>query len=187
MVNYTSPIETTFELQRKSLEQGQQAFEQGLDFQRRVSDSLIDGLATQEDVQRSIVELHRDTVYSVLDAVEGLPGAEVGAEDLRETLDDGYSEILDGHADAFETISEELESGVDSYDEFTEDLLNTIDEQLDILVSAHEELEEQSIEAAEELTGQLEELQGQVEDVQSQVQQVSEEAAEAIEVESVEA
>lgn len=181
MTNYTSPIETTFELQRKSLEQGQEVIEQGLDLQQRFSESVIGSLENQEALQRRIVELHRDTVHRTLDAVEGLPGADIAVEDLRESLDGGYDEVLDGHEEAFDTVSDELESGVDSYDDLTADLLDSIEEQLDLLVKAHEELEEQSIEATEGFTGQVEELQDQVEGVQEQIEQVSEEAAEAVE------
>jgi chromosome segregation ATPase len=181
MANYTSPIETTFELQRRSLEQGQQAIEQSFDVGQQISDSLMAGLDSQEQFQRQLVQLNRDTVTSVLDAIEGLPGADVAVDDLRENVDDGYEELLDGHADAFDSISEELENGADSYDELTQDLLDTIDEQLDLIVEAHEELEAQSVDAVDELAGQVEQLQEQADDVQNQIEQVSEEAAQAVE------
>ncbi|WP_336325663.1 hypothetical protein [Halovenus sp. HT40] len=181
MTNFTNPIETTFELQRRSIEQSQQAIEQSFDVGQQISDSLIAGLESQEQFQRQLVELNRDTVTSALDAIEGLPGADVAVDDLRENIDDGYDELLAGHEDAFDSISEELENGVDSYDDLTQDLLETVDEQLDLIVEAHEELEDQSVEAVDELAGRVEELQEQADDVQDQIEQVSQEAAQAVE------
>ena len=91
------------------------------------------------------------------------------------------AQAVDGHAEAFGTVADELESSVEAYDEMTDEFLAAMDEQLDMLVEAHEELEVQSVEATEEVAGQVEELQGQVEEVQEQIQQVSEEAAAAVE------
>lgn len=181
MANFTSPVEATFELQRESLEQGQQAIEQGIDFQRRIGESVVSGLGSQEEFQHRIVELHRDTIHSTLDAIESLPGADGAVADLRESIDGGYDELLAGHEEAFEAASEELESGIDSYDELTGDVLDTVNEQLELLVQAHEDLEAQSVEVTEELVGQVEELQEQADDVQSQIEKVSEEAAQAVE------
>lgn len=181
MANYTNPIKTTFELQRRSIEQGQQAIEQGVDLQRQVSGTVVTGLESQEELQRSVVGLSRDAVHNVLDVIEALPNADVAVEDLRENIDDGYDEALSSHEEVFDAISEELEGTIDSYDGLTDDLVESLNEQIELVVEAHEELEEQSIEAAEELAGQLEELQEQADDVQEQIQQVSEEAAEAVE------
>ncbi|MXR51838.1 hypothetical protein GRX03_09495 [Halovenus sp. WSH3] len=181
MIDYTSPIQTTFELQRRSLEQSQQALEQSVDIGQQISESLLAGLDSQEQFQRRLVELNRDTVASALDAIESLPGADVAVDDLRENIDDGYERLLDGHEEAFDNISAELEDGTDSYDDLTAELLETVEEQLDLLVEAHEELEAQSVEAVDELAGQVEELQDQAEDVQAQIEQVSEDAARAVE------
>jgi gas vesicle protein len=181
MANYTSPITTTFELQRRSLEQGQQAIEQSLDVQKQVGDSLIAGLDSQEQFQRRLVELNRDTITSIIDAVDGLPGADIAVDDLRESIDGGYDDLLDGHEEAFDSIEAELESGIDDVDEVSDDLIETLDEQLGLLLEAHEELEDQSVEVTEELVGRFEDLQEQANDVQQQIEQVSEEAAEAVE------
>ncbi len=181
MADYTTPIETTFELQRRSIKQGHDAMKQGIDFQKRLTESFVGNVDNQEQAQRRLVELHREVVHNALDAVEQLPGADAATGEIRANLEEGYDELLSGHEEAFETLSGELEKSVDSYDELTEELLANVDEQLDALVEAHEELEAQSIEATEELAGQVEELQGQVDDVQEQIQKVSEEAAQAVE------
>jgi hypothetical protein len=46
MVDYTRPIEATFELQRTTIEQGQRAVEQSIDLQRRTGEAWIDSLDT---------------------------------------------------------------------------------------------------------------------------------------------
>lgn len=181
MTEYTNPIKTTFDLQRKTLEQGQQAIAQGVDFQRQVSDSVVAGVESQEEFQRRVVELNRDTLHAALDAIEGIPNADVVVEDLRESVDSGYDEALASHEEVFDALAEELEDGIEGYDELVDELVVTLDEQFDIVVEAHEELEGQSVEAAEELAGQVEQLQDQADDVQEQIRKVSEEAADAVE------
>jgi gas vesicle protein len=182
MVDYTSPVETTFELQRRSIEQSQQAIEQTVDLPQRVGEAAVDSLDSQESVQRSVVELQQQTLNSLLDAVEeGFPGAETPTEDVREVIDDQYTAFLDNHEEFFVNLEESLEEGVDAYDDLSEESVEAIDEFVDALMEAQEELEDQSIEATEQVGEQVDELQEQVEDVQSQIQNVSEEAAEAVE------
>jgi uncharacterized phage infection (PIP) family protein YhgE len=181
MTEYTNPIKATFELQRKTLEQGQQTIAQGIDFQRQVSDSVVAGVESQEELQRRVVELNRDTLHTALDAIEGIPNADVVVEDLRETVDSGYDEALASHEEVFDALAEELEGGIEDYDSLVDELVETLDEQFDVVVDAHEELEAQSVEATEELAGQVEDLQEQADDVQAQIRKVSEEAADAVE------
>ena len=42
MTDYTTPVTTAFELQRASIEQGQTAFEQSMQFQQRVGQAVLD-------------------------------------------------------------------------------------------------------------------------------------------------
>jgi len=182
MVDYTTPITKTFELQRQSIAQSQQALEQTIEFQHRVGEAMVDGFETQESVQRSVVELQQDAVHSMLDAVEvNVPGTEETVMEIRELLDEQYGELLANHEEAFEAIVGELDEGIATYDDLTADYLEALDEQVELLVEAHEELETQSVEAAEQVADQVDELEEQVEDVQAQIQEVSEQAAEAVE------
>jgi gas vesicle protein len=181
MVDYTTPITTTFELQRKTLEQSQRALEGSLKFQREMATAAIDTLEVQETSQRQAVEFLHDSIHRTLDAFEGMPGAAGMTEEVRTTVDEQYEELLDAHAEAFDTVESEFDESIESYNEMTEEYLATLDEQLDTLLEAHEEFESQSIEATEQVSEQVEELQEQVEDVQKQIQDVSEQAAEAIE------
>jgi len=203
MVNYTSPIEATFELQRKSLEQSQQAFQQTVDLPARLGEAAVDGLESQESVQRSVVELQQETLHTLLDTLEdGLSGVEAPTGDLREVIDDQYDVVLDNHAEFFDNLGNGVEEALQTYDEFSAESVEALEDLLDALVELQEELESQSVEAAEEVTEQVEELQGQVEEqlddlqeqvgnqvsevqeqvegVQEQIQDVSEQAADAV-------
>jgi len=181
MVEYTNPISTAFELQRKSLENSHQAIAEAVEFQQRMSRAAIDGLDTQETTQRHAVELHQEFVHDALDSFAAtVPGADTGAVDARETIDEGYAQFLETHEELFATFVEEFGAGVETYDELTADYLAAVEEQLDLFVETHEDLEDQWIEAAEEVGEQVEDLQEQVDEVQAQIQDVSEQAAEAV-------
>jgi len=173
MVDYASPITATFELQRQTIEQSQQALERGIEFQRNFNSALVDGLDGQEDAQRRVVELQREAILNILETVEeNVPGADDATEEVRATVDEQFDRLLENHGEAFESIAAGMEEGSESYDEFASEYLDALDDQLGMVIDAHDELETQSVEAAEEITDRLEKLQSQVEDVQTQVSEI---------------
>lgn len=170
MVDYTSPITATFELQRQTIEQSQEALEQGIEFQRDFSQALVDGLDGQEDAQRRAVELQREAILNTLETVEtNVPGAEDATAEVRTTVDEQFDQLLENHEEAFENIAASVEDSTQTYDEFVAEYLDALDDQLEMVIDAHEDLESQSVEAAEGVTDQLGDLQTQLEDVQQQV------------------
>jgi len=182
---YTTPVTTVFEMQRRTIEQSQQAVKQSLEFQQNVSQAMVDSLDSQESAQRRGVELTQTMFHSYLDAVEAaVPGVEGSVEEVRATVDEQVEFLLENHAEAFETVEAEFEEGIGAYDELSEDYVAALDEQVELLVDAHEDLEGQSVEAVEQLADQFEDLQEQVEEVQDQVRDVQEQAAEAVDVEA---
>jgi hypothetical protein len=181
-MEYTTPITTAFEVQRATIQQSQQAFEHGMEFQKRMNEAMLEGFDSQESAQRRTVELSQSMVHGYLDAVEStVPGAAGTVDEMRTAVDEQFEFLLDNHAEVFETVAAEYEDGVTAYDDMTDDYVAAVEDQLDMLVEAHEELESQSVDVAEQWGTQLEELQGQVEDLQDQVSEVSEQAAAAVE------
>ncbi len=181
MADYTNPVETTFELQRRSIEQSQEAIEQTITFPARVGEATIDSLDSQESVQRDVVELQQEAVLSLLDAVEEtFPGVGTSTDDARDVVDDQYESLLDTHAEFFENLTNSLEEGVDAYDEVGDETVEALDELADALLEAQEELEDQSLEATEQLEAQFDEVQDQLENVQEQLQEVSEDATDIV-------
>jgi len=170
MVDYTSPITATFELQRQTIKQSQEALEQGIEFQKDFNRALAEGLDGQEDAQRRVVELQREALLDTLETVEtNIPGAEDATAEVRTTVDEQFDQLLDNHKEAFESIASGIEDGTQTRDEFVADYLDALDDQLSMVIDAHEDLESQSVEAADGVTGQLEKLQTQLEAVQQQV------------------
>ncbi|WP_181687049.1 hypothetical protein [Halorhabdus salina] len=182
MADYTAPITTAFELQRASIEQGQSALEQGVQFQQHMSQAMLGSFESQESVQRRSVELSQTAIHTYLDTLESsVPGVEPAVEELRSTVDEQFEFLLENHAETFDAVEEELSEGVEAYDELSADSLDALDEQLTMLIEAHEDVEAQSVDVVEDMADQVEDLQQQVEEVQEQVQDVQEQAAQAVE------
>jgi len=182
MTEYTTPVTTAFQMQRQSIEQSQKVFEQGVAFQKNVTDAVVDSLDSQESAQRRGVELAQTAFHSYLDTVEAtVPGVAPTVGEVRAAVDEQYEFLLENHAEAFENAETEFHESAETYDELTGDVVAALDEQIDLLVEAHEDLEDQSVEAVEQWGDQLEDLQDQVEEVQEQVREVQEQAADAVE------
>ncbi len=180
MVDYTSPVKATFELQRKSIKQSHEAFQQTMQMQQHMSEAAVDSLDAQESLQRSTVELQQDLIHSMLDAVEAnVPGTADAVLELRETVDEQYAVLLENHEELFASFSSEFEESFDAADELGEEYLTMLEDQLDVVYETHEELEGQSIEAVTEMQTQFEELQEQAEEMQQQMQEGAEQAVEA--------
>lgn len=186
MMDFTRPVTAAFDLQRTSLEQGQQTLAETVDVHQRVADAAIDGLDAQQSAQRSAVERNQELVYGILDAVESnVPNAEPSIENFRETLDEQYATLLEHQETLYDDATIELEHGIETSEELTGEYLTVLAEQLVFLEEMHDELEAQSIEAADELQAQFEALQAQFEAIQRQVENSSEEAVETVETVSL--
>ena len=99
MAELTSPVTTTFEMQREAIEQGQQAIEQGIEFQQNMNEAFLGSFESQESAQRRTVELTQSVLHGYFDAVEGIiPGADSTLDELRETVDEQYDVLLENHA-----------------------------------------------------------------------------------------
>lgn len=181
MVDYANPLTATFELQRQTITQSQEALSQGVEFQQRFSEAFLSGLEGQESAQRQTVALQKEAIHNTLDVVdENVPGVDTVTDDAREMVDEQFEQLLDNHEEAFDALAEELEAGTDTYDELALDYLDTVDDQIGMLMEAHAELETHSIETTEQITEQFEQLQTQVEDMQQQVREMQAQAVDAV-------
>jgi len=182
MTEYTTPVTTAFQMQRQSIEQSQKVFEQGVAFQKNVTDAVVDSPTARSRPSAAASKLAQTAFHSYLDTVEAtVPGVAPTVGEVRAAVDEQYEFLLENHAETFENVEAELVEQTDAYDELTEDVLTAMNEQVALLVDAHEDLESQSVEAAEQWGAQIEELQDQVEEVQDQVREVQEQAADAVE------
>jgi len=182
MADYTTPVSTTFEMQRAAIKQSQQAMEQTMEFQQNVGQAFLDSLDSQESAQRRGVELGQQAIHSYLDTVENtVPGMAGTVDELRNAIDEQFEFLLENHAEVFENLGTELDEGMGAYDDLTADYVTAMDEQIEMVLDAHEDLEGQSLEAVEQVEEQMSQLQDQVEQVQDQVREVQEQAQEQLE------
>lgn len=178
----TTPISTAFEFQRTAIQQGQEAFRRGVEFQQRVNRAFVSSLDSQASAQRGTVELSRTATHAYLDAVAAsVPGVDETVAEVREAVDQQFDALLESHAEAFDEFEQQLEEGLDTYDDATDEYIASLDEQIELLLEAHEDVEVQTLEAFRELQVQIEEFQGrverQVEEVQQQVEEVQQQVA----------
>ena len=183
MVDYTTPVTSTFEMQRQTIEQGQRALARSLEFQQDMSDAFVAGLDSQRSAQERSVELGRNMMHSSIDVMaQNTPGMDDQFADLREAVDEGYDALLDTHGEAFDAMTEQFESGSRTYDETAEDALAAMDEQIEMLIEVHEQLESQSVEALRQFADQFERVQDQADEMTEEMaRQVREGGEEAIE------
>ncbi|WP_436935873.1 hypothetical protein [Halovenus marina] len=182
MVDYTTPVTATFEMQRQSIKQGQDALEQSIELQKQFGQAFVSGLESQQQAQQTLVETSHGAVTETFDFMEAnVPGVEAVIGQLRTAVDDGYDELLEAHAEAYDEVFANVDESMDAYDEFSAEYLEALDEQLELVLDAHGQFETQSVEATEQVAEQVGELEQTVEDVQAQIEEVSEQAADAIE------
>ena len=169
---FTTPVSTAFEMQRNAIRQSQQAFESGVEFQKRMNAAMLDGVGATEEAQRGTVEMTENAVHSYLDAVEAtVPGAASMTGQLRETVDGQFDSLYQAHEEAFEMTEGEVAKGVDAYDEMAVDYLAAMNDQIEALLEAHEEIEGQTLEAFQQAEGQFEEMQARFEESSEEMQE----------------
>ncbi|WP_336364993.1 helix-hairpin-helix domain-containing protein [Halalkalicoccus salilacus] len=89
MTNATTPIEATFEMQRQSIKQTQQLFEQGLELQRNALETFLhNGISAQRSAQRQGAELLQQLVNAQFDAFESA----VDEDEIRSAADEQFEQ-----------------------------------------------------------------------------------------------
>ena len=163
MTDESTPISRAFDLQRKTIERGQEAMKQGFEFQQRVNEALVRGVESGTDVNDRGAEMTRDALHNTLDAIEQMvPDAGGNLDQVRESIDEQFDAAKDASEQASEQAVEFTEESLSSVEEASESYLDSVDEQLDTMLSAHEDLEDQTLQFIEETEAQMEELQEQV-------------------------
>jgi hypothetical protein len=161
---FMTPVSTVFQMQRSAIRQSQQAFESGVEFQKRLNAAALDGVEATEEAQRGTVEMTENAVHSYLDVVEAtVPGAASMTGQVRETVDGQFDSLYQAHEEAFDVTEGEVAKGVDAYDEMVLDYMAAMNDGIEALLEAHEEIEGQTLEAFQQAQGQFEEMQAQFE------------------------
>jgi predicted flap endonuclease-1-like 5' DNA nuclease len=89
MTNATTPIEAAFEMQRQSIKQTQQLFEQSLELQQNALETFMhNGISAQRSAQQQGTELLQQLVNAQLDAVDSA----VDEDEIRSAMDEQFEQ-----------------------------------------------------------------------------------------------
>lgn len=155
-------MKTLFDLQRTSLEGGQQAIERGIDAQRRLVEATMrNGVTAHRSAQRHGLELTRQ--WMVASAGSGW----AGTDEQREEIDEQFGAMADAQDEAWGTIEGSVEEGLAGYEGLAERQKEFVERSVGSLVDANERAKRTTI------------------DISGGTQAVTEQGSEAIE-ESVE-
>jgi len=144
MYAHTVALSVGFDIQRQAIESSQRALETTIDIQTNLTDSTIDTVSRQEDVQRRLLALQHVAIHRLLDrAGDQQVGVVELNEHLRSVTDDQFSSLYDGHKELFETLTTDLEASAAALDEVSMEYLDAIDELATLTMSATEQAETQ--------------------------------------------
>ena len=92
MTNATTPIQAAFEMQRETIKQTQQLFEQSLELQQNALEAFMhNGISAQRSAQKQATELVQQLANAQYDAIESA----VDEDEIRAALDELRREV--GH------------------------------------------------------------------------------------------
>ena len=164
MTNVTTPIEATFEMQRQSIKQTQQLFEQGLELQRNALGTFRQNdISAQRSAQQQGAEFLQQLVNAQLDAVKSsVNGDEVRSAlnsqfyDFEAAQDEAWDEFESGFVEAFDELSRQQKHVIAQSVEAFLDAQQDAERQTEQAVQADEETTEVAVEGAEEAEQQAE-------------------------------
>lgn len=153
-----NPLTVAFELQRRTIEQSNEALKRSLAFQQQLNESLMGGIEHGTEAHQRSAELTRDAMHSYLDTIESaVPGSVAGIEQVRQAIDDQFDAAEQAGSEAAEMAT----GGIENAEEATQAYVDSIDQQLSVLLEAHEDIEAQTEDFLEQTETQLEQLREQ--------------------------
>lgn len=158
-----SPVSAVFALQRNAIEQTHEAVKRGVDTQQEFGKAFVDfGPAKQAnersyDAVRTVVDMYFDAVESTTPGQQDLLG------DFRTTVDEQLDALEANQVEAIEAVEANAQEGSESVDELFERVIVALNEQFEAVLDAHAGVEDQTVEAVEDLEDNLEELQAEFE------------------------
>lgn len=150
MSQTTAPFGAMFRLQRRSLEQGQRAFERGLDVQHQMTDAFLDAMDVQKSTQKKGVDVLRSATGAYLDTVAStMPGDSAAVEHAHDAVDDQFEAFDALHTQMWDAVERTVTGGADAFDAVEDSYRSLVVESMDAAIEANRRMEEQSAAAAE--------------------------------------
>lgn len=150
MSETSNPFTALFEMQRRTLQQGQRTLEQSTQMHQQMTDAFLDTMDTQKETQKKGVGTMKSATDAYLDAVESMtPGDTVAFEDAHAAVDDQFEAFDEVHSQLWDAFERNVRENADAYETASDRYLSLLNDSLDLLVEANRQWEEQSVAAAE--------------------------------------
>lgn len=130
-----------FDVQRTMIEQSNQAFKQGLQFQHDAFEAFRGTFDTQESAQRRSVEATQRAVDTYFEAIEDA-GGDMGTHEVREAVDEQFAMLLDLHEQSWDSFEQLTEENAETYEQFISQLESMADDSTEMAIEATQQAEE---------------------------------------------
>ncbi|WP_396613748.1 hypothetical protein ACH9L7_17900 (plasmid) [Haloferax sp. S1W] len=145
MSEYANPFAQFFEFQRRSMEQSQETMHQSVEFQKQLTDVMVDGMKTQQSVNRKGTDLARTAFTSYFDMLESsMPGDATMYEDAKEMMDDQFDTVDEMTVQTWETMEESFEENADAMNEFMDHSIEYFDHATEVYLEGLQAMDESS-------------------------------------------
>lgn len=174
MSQTNSAIDTMFDVQRATIEQSRDAFEQTIAAQQNFVRTMTEFDSVKQMNDRSYEAAH--TMLDVyFDALESMMPSDrtTVLEDVHDTMVEQLDTLETNQSDALDTFEATVQDATDVTDEGLEAFVAALDEQLDTLLELHGDVETQTLESVDEFEGNLERIEAQVEEIQNRIEDAS--------------
>jgi predicted flap endonuclease-1-like 5' DNA nuclease len=167
MTEATTPIEAAFEVQRQTIEHGQQLFEQTLDAQQRGAETILRNVfAAQQSAQQQGLDVTRQLVDAQADAF-----GSVVDEGFQATVDQQLAEVSELQDDALDQFEAELLGAIE---DLTDQQREFVAQSVRAVLQAHDEVERGTVEGVQQAQAATESVQETAEGVTQDVQETAE-------------
>jgi hypothetical protein len=147
--------------QQNAIRQGQRTFEQALDVQQNMTESMWrNNIGTGRNVQQQSTEFVRNW----MDAFFGAMGTMMDQEEtrrLRQTVDEQFQELDEAQQEAWQAFEGSLEESVRAYEDLTQSQKELVNRSVDSFMEAQASMGEEVAHAAEEMGQQAREASRQ--------------------------
>jgi hypothetical protein len=157
MSNAQNPFASMFEMQRRTLQQGQRTLEESMRTQRQLTDAFLDTMDSQKETQKKGVGVMKSATDAYIDAMASMtPGDEAAVEDAHAAVDDQFEAFDEVHSQLWEAFERNARESADAYESVSERYLALVNDSFDVMVETNRQWEDQSVAAAEAVEEEME-------------------------------
>lgn len=179
-------VQDMVQWQQNALRQGQRAFEQTIDMQQNMAESMWrNNLETSRNVQRQGTDLARNWMDAFFGAM-GTPmmpqfrmGTMMPQEEtdrMRKNLQEQFEELDEAQDEAWEAFGESLDESIQAYEDLTESQKELVNRSVDSVMEVEASMGEEVARVTEQMGEQVREGSRQVEEASRQAEQGSQDS-----------